>query len=685
VAFPAPALPIWGLGLVAFALAVIVLGELARTVGARWLPLLRVQDPIERGLLDLYLGGGVFYVLAAVPLPIFYPDTVSLTLVLGAGGLVLLLASRRDRLRTRVALGRLLAPLQRPEYVVALVAALGLFAIELWAIAGVGSGNTYDSSLLSTYTSLLLAHHTLPLSLSPVANQGLSYPQATTVWLAVGQSLFGLPPLRTSLLVTPLFLAIAPLGAFGLGRRLGGSATVGVAFALVLTLLAAWSRGMVEGSNDFVFALPLVLLLSGWSIEWARGSCPPLATAVAFGGLAGYAAAMNPVGPIWLLLALPVFAGLSRPAFGGSPFRWITRWVVATAAALVAVLPSLYALVRSPGSAGFAPTGGTLTVTSGESVAQFVGFVDPFLFGAQDQSLSPFPLLRAELALLLVVGVLLLALGRERFAVPADLGRFLLAGSAVATVLLGLGVLAHAGVPPFSALFRVVSPRELSILLFAQYSLVAGVPLAVAIGQLGRRAAGIRSPDRRGPRRQHDAGWVLPALVTLVIVLPGVAVTSAQLPSELHEGYTTFSNLTQADVDLLEWSAAHLADGSRVIVGPGSAAEFLPGYDPRLVILYPMTVGFLSSEPVYWSLVDGLQNGTLNSSALADLYIANGGSEHPFYVAVTENNTALFRPMLPGPLLQAEAPIAFHEGGVYLFRWTVPVGQVASAGRVRAR
>ncbi|MCI4339781.1 MAG: hypothetical protein L3J73_00730, partial [Thermoplasmata archaeon] len=258
--FPGPSGPVWGLGLLALAIAVAGLGELVRQFLARRVPLFRSLEPIERGLLDLYLGGAVFYVIAAVPFPLFYPETVLGVLVGGAFALVLVIVrdARGRDLPRRVAAA--LATLRTGPYLAALAVTIGLFIVELSAIDGVGSGNTYDASLLSTYTGLLLAHHTLPLSLAPVAADAISYPQGTTVWLAIAQGLYGLPPLRTSLLVTPLFLALAPLGAFAFGRRLGGSAWVGASMALVVGLLATFTRGLVAGSNDFVFAVPLVLL-----------------------------------------------------------------------------------------------------------------------------------------------------------------------------------------------------------------------------------------------------------------------------------------------------------------------------------------------------------------------------------------------------------------------------------------
>ncbi|MCI4361454.1 MAG: hypothetical protein L3J91_07085, partial [Thermoplasmata archaeon] len=444
--------------------------------GIDLLEYLRIDDPIERGLLDLYLGGGALYVLASVPVPIFYPWTVGLLLLAGPVGLIAIAVRHRDRLGLRTHLEAALRPIARPAHALALLLTLGVFVIELVAISDVGSGNTFDASLLATYTGLLLTHHTLPLSLAPVAAQSLSYPQGTTVWLAAAQALFGLPPLRTSLLVTPLFLSIAPLGAFVLGRRLGGTSAFGIAFALVFALFAVAGRGLVAGSNDLVFALPLVLLLVGWSVVWIRDRPPSVRDALAFGGVAGYAAALNPVGPTWLLLTLPVLALLTQPRFGGSVVRWFLRWGTSLVAGAVVLLPSFYALLMSPDSAGLASSD-TAAAPAGESVAQFVSDVDPFLFRAHDELLSPFPVLRAELAILLAAGTLLLAFGAPRRRLVGALGRYLFASIVSAVVLLAAGLLAHGGISPFAQLFRLTSPDEISVYLFASYTLLAGVPL----------------------------------------------------------------------------------------------------------------------------------------------------------------------------------------------------------------
>ncbi|HEY6237556.1 MAG TPA: hypothetical protein VIZ68_00015 [Thermoplasmata archaeon] len=659
---PGPGGPLWAVGLAAFALASVAVGELVRHGLSRFVTLFRGLDLVERALLDLYLGGAVFYVLASFPPGVFYPSVVDGVFVGAAVALVALAIGRWRRTPAAPGSGWRL-PAVRPAHVIAFAAALGLFVVELAAIDGVATGNTYDSSLLSLYTGLLLSHHTLPISLAPVAAQTIAYPQGTTAWLGVAQLVFGLPPARTSLLVTPLFLAAVPLGAYSLGRRWVGTESAGVALALVFALAAAWTRGLVIGSNDFVFAAPLVLLLAGWSVAWLGTAPIPIRDALAFGALAGYAAALNPVGTEWLFLTLPVVALVARPRFAGRPVAWFTRWGTALLGAVVWILPSLYALGFT--GAGGATGGADLPGISG---AQWVSAVDPFLFRPTDQSLSPFPILRAELAILLVVGAWILLRRSGPHVDAAPFGRFLLAGGIVLAFLLGLGALAGSGVRSLTPLVALLSTNEEAILLFMLYTAVAAVPLVLLFEWMGSRAPTGEGPTRATHRRGH--GGSVPAArapliagaLALALLLPGGVLTVGEVPGQLGGLYHRYSQVTTADFDLLTWSSSNLAPGAVVLVAPGSAAEFLPAYDPQLSILYPMSSGYRTVNASYWLVVTELTNGTWDAAASRALAIL--GAQ---FIAVTQANNDLFPPFAPGPLLGAGFPVVFHEDDAYVF------------------
>ncbi|HTT15271.1 MAG TPA: hypothetical protein VMG81_05805 [Thermoplasmata archaeon] len=680
---PGPNGAAWAVELLVAAVAVATLGETLRGSAARWVPSWRTLEPVERGLTDLYLGGAAVYLAAVLPWGLF--GLPALVVLVGLGLAVVAFRLVRDG---RAALTRRLraaeALLRRWPVAIALLSALALYILEVAVALPVGTGNTYDSSLLTTYTALLLRNGTTPTSFAPFASVGVLYPQGTTAWLGSAQAAFGLPAARTSLLVTPLFLALAPLGGFVLGRRWFRTDRAAAAVAIGFAWIGPGSRAMVGGSNDFVLAFPLVLLLFAQSARWVRAPPPGWGDLAAFGLLLGYSAALNPVGAEWVALALLCAGGLARPAFGGAPRAWLGRWAVTLALALVAIVPTLVVLARGLGSPGFVPgsaappNGGA----PGISGAQFVGSIDPYLFRPSDVALAPIPLLRLELAVLLTVGLaLLLVVGRQ-----SPLGRYLetarvLLAGGIASIVLLLGLLwaSSAGFGPGADFARLSSGAELSTWLFALYGLIAVLPLALALEAGSAPAApapeAARSPPvgrssrwaldgRPGPRVSRSA---VAAVVALAIVVPAVTLTATQLPPVLGDLYGDFGNVTAADFALLAYAGAHLPSGARVLVAPGSAAEFLPGYARDIVLLYPMVPGWPWINTSYRTIVRELTNGTLDAAGEAAMAALDVG-----YVAVTGNNTVLWPAFSPAPLLADPAGYAvqFAEGDAYLFERT---------------
>ncbi len=677
MSLPGPAGAAWALGLVAWAGASVVVGELARAVGARWVSSWRTLEPVERLLLDFYLGGAAMFLAAALPFGVF---TSALAFGVPAAAAVVLavwVVVRRHRPTVRAEARALLEAPPLPVGLVLATATL-LLALELAVALPIPTGNTYDSSLLTLYVSLLVRNHSIALSFRPYAAVGLLYPQGTTVWLGWAQLLFSLPPARTSLLVTPLFFALVPLGAYVFGRRAFRSEWAGVALAVFFAAVGSWTRVLVAGSNDFVFAFPLVLLLAGRSFDWLRGSLPRAPDAAAFGLLVGYSAALNPVGAEWLLPALLLAGLFARPAFAGAAVRWLARWALALATAFVALIPTFYVLVQgwnSPGltpGAGAAPAGSTVGITS----PQFVGSIDPYLFGPNDVWLSPLPWLRAELAILLTVGLALLLLVPRASAVGRYLDSFRRFAAAAALVLIALlGVLwaGSDGFGPGVRLADITNAAELSIWLFALYTLIAGTVLVLLVEWLVAR---VRAPVSDAPvaRRPSGPAGTAPVgrtavivLLVLVLVVPGAALTPTELPPVLTELYRDFGNVSAADLALLEYAGAHLPAGSRVLIAPGSAAGFLPGYAADLVLLYPLVPGWEWLNASYRVIVSQLTNATLNASGLSAMAALDVG-----YVIVTGNNTVLWGAFSPAPLLADPSTFdeLWHESDAYLFERT---------------
>ena len=667
---PGPSFGLWALGLLLFAAGSALVGGAVRTVARRWIPSWRSLGAIERLLLDLYLGGGVVYGLAFLPLGLFGPATFPVVLVLA---FVVLSASavRLGRVAAGAAIARGVARFLEAGPLIALVTAGALGLLELSVAISVPTGNTYDASQLATYTSLLISHHSVPTDLTGVGLAlPVAYPQGAAVWMGTVQLVFGLPPARTALLVTPMFLALAPLGAYVVGDRWLGGGRAGAVLAVVFAVLVTWTRWQVTGSYDFVLSFPLVLLLIGLSSDWTGPSPVTWSDAVAFGLVAGYAAALSPVGIGWWLLALPVVGGLAPLArWGGAARRWFARYFVALAAALVPVSLSLVVVLSGLGHIGFAPTQpgvGTIAPV-GLGAPQIVGYVDPFLFGGTAVWLSPFPVLRAELAVLLVAGLLLLILRPAWFRSLPLLPSLAAAGGASALAWFALEGLASVHVRAFELLAPLTNGDELAELLSTVYAIVATVPILALLASPRR----VPSPAPLGLHRRRR--WAVSPSATgtiavgLLLLVPGIAVTATQLPSSEHAVYESFGNVSASDFAMLHWASSQLPAGARVLVAPGSAAEFLVAYAPSVQVLYPMVEGFEYPNNTYRDLLDELTNGTLAPNGTTDLGILDAD-----YIAVTGANTVLANPFSPAPLLADPSlfQLVFQSGDAYVFALT---------------
>jgi hypothetical protein len=676
VNFPGPPGSVLVLALLALASASVIVGEAVRLVARRWVATWRELEAVERLLLDFFLGGAVLYALAALPVGGFSAPVVEG--IVGAAAVGVAVVAVRGRRAGRFSGPTLVGPILRPGALVALSAGLLLLVFEVAIALPVGTGNTFDSSLLTFYTGRLLSTHELALSFRPSSPVGLLYPQGATAWLGTAQLLLGLPGARSSLLLTPLFFGWAPVGGFALGRRLFGGDAGGAALAVGLAALASWTRVLVGGSNDFVFAFPLVLWLAGQSVTWSR-TVPSPADAVGFGLVLGYSAALNPVGAEWLAPALLVMGALQSPRFAGRPGRWLSRWATAVGAAGLGLLPTWAVLAQGLASPGYVPAVASAAVRRpGISAPQLLGLVDPYLFGSRDVWLSPLPVLRAELAILLTAGlVLLVAVGRWAFGPRlATVASFVTGGVLSAFVLLGL-VWAGSRGGPLGGFAEVISPAEVSIWLFTVYAVVAMIPLALAGEHVARTfkaarrctsetaRAAVAKARSAPPRWRAERSAVLALVLSVAVVAPGAVLTPVELPAPLTTIYDDFGNVTGSDFALLEYAGAHLPGGARVLVAPGSAGEFLPAYAPGAVLLYPMFPGALRSNASYALLVTELTNATLTPAGIGALHAL--GVQ---FVIVTQRNSQLWSAFSPEPLELASFPVVFAEGDAYLFNVT---------------
>ncbi len=630
----------------------------------------------ERALLAFYATGALLFVVASVPVGVYGLPAV--VIVLAGGWIGLAAITLRERAANLAAAVRFLRSF--PGAALAL-GSVGLLVVELWG-ALVPLPNGVDGSVYALFVNVLLRDHGVAWTLAPYANTGIVYPQGAPVWMTLPVLLFGWPIVSAPVVLPPLFLSFTPVAAFSFGDRLGRrtglpSPWSGLLFAGFFGLVASWPRFYVAGSYDFIFALPLFLVALGLFATYLSVPTRPWGEVLLLGLFIGALSALSvAIGTALCLLLLGyVVFDLARRR----PARW--------AAGLVRVLAvfGVAALFVARSLAGLAMwyqyPGHVLTQTGAPPYAPlapavvysgWIGQLDPFVLWKP--KISPIPILYGLLEILLVAGIVL-ALGalvsRERRSglrvserwVAWVLGGVVILGGEIA-LLLGLASVE----PTVSGIQSVTNVWETSFLLFIFYSALALTPL-IALARYLVEPGRFRGPPDRAdsPRirsrlfRPERSGRRASATAVVAIVLViGAGATVAYAPSYIHSAIVAEANATTADVAALQWAGSALPTCSRVLVAPGSAAQFLPEY-AEVHLVFPVFPS--PTNRSYKFAVDNLTAGTYDNgtrTALLQLGITE--------VFVTGQTTDAFLPFQSAPLrASSDFTVLFASGDAAIF------------------
>lgn len=653
---PLPDLEVYA-GLLALLLIVLPAGAAVLRVVEKFLGRRVALSPVERLLCAFYSVGGLLFVLASIPAPLYgLPSVVAL---LAVGGVGYVAFAVRDRARGLRTVARFVASSRG--------VVLGLLTLGLLATEVVGGRlvlpNGIDGAVDSLFVNRLLALHTVPWTLQPYATVGVVYPQGTVVWFSLPVLLFGWPIVASPIALPPLFLSLSPAAAFSLGERLEGTPAgsrrwIGLLFAGFFGVTASWPRLYVGGSYDFILGLPLFLLLLGFVRPFAT-RVHPWRTVVAFGVVLGVTAAVSTtVGTALSLLLLGYWAVASVTGRAAVVAR-LVRVLSAIGVAALFLVRSFVGLVVWWNYPGHVMTSNSVPPYSPlalrETYAGVVTQIDPF--SPWKWKVSPFPLLALELQVLLVGGLALavVALMRRRGRLPRylppELAGWTLVGSVVQLAVTGVvGLLGQVNTS-LSGIQSVTNLWELSILLFTFYSLVALLPLIAGASYLGTRL-GARSPRPPPPASPSPSPQIPPAprassggrrwpVVVAVVVLAvplgsGLGVTVTDMPAYLHNYLLGQSNGTEEDLSVLEWAGSHLPSCSGVLAAPGSAAQFLPEY-ATLRLIYPAFP--VPTNLTYYDVVQNLSRGVYQGTTRVGM-LALGVTE----VFVTGATTVTYPP-----------------------------------------
>jgi hypothetical protein len=681
-------------GLILVFLATVPLGAVGlrvveRFAGRRW-----AFTPLERLLVAFYGAGGLLFVLASLPAPVFTQESVLGLLAVGLASWLALCV--RERARN-------LAPFfEWLRSTGGLVVAFGTFGLLVTYVLTMGTANAangLDGPVHTLFVQLLLQNHSIPLTLSPYQTLGVEYPQGAPVWEALPVLIVGWPILASPVLLPCLFLSLTIPAAFSWGERVGGigrasGLRMGLLFSAFFGLLASWPRLFIGGSYDFMFALPLLLLLVGWLPALSRRPLWSGRQTIVLGAFLGVSGALS--GTMGLEFAVLIAAGylayaLRHPQEFG---RVGSRFALVASIGVAFLARSFYGVVlwfNQPGhilSAAGSPPYVLLLSPPSNAYRYVTGELDPFVLWKA--KLSPVTYLSLELAVLLAIGgVMLVAYyiqenGSLKRLIPADLGLSIAVGTSATFLLVSFLVAVEFVNGPLAFLRAITYIEEFSFALFFFYEAIALLPLVFGLRYLEEsyrnKPASVvdlrPTTDRpsvihaRPPSARERGRWMTVVAIVLLAqpLALGAYATATAVPGYLTTHVQEFANVTPADFDALLWAGQNLPGCSHVMTAPGSAARYLPLY---------ATLTVVTLEPYHFNLsyntsVQDLSAGVYNQSTRSAML-----SIDTTEVFVTGQTTVQFPPFRPGPLLgSTDFDELFHEGDAFIFAFEPGITEV---------
>ncbi len=162
------------------------------------------------------------------------------------------------------------------------------------------------------------------------------------------------------------------------------------------------------------------------------------------------------------------------------------------------------------------------------------------------------------------------------------------------------------------------------------------------------------------PRPGSAATYFVVLAVVVASIGLGASATAISAPAYLQHHLDELSNVTNADLQALQWAGAHLPSCSRVLAAPYSAAMFLNLY-ANVHIVFPAFP--LSVNLSYYVAVTDLTQGAYDNAtrtALLELGITE--------VFVTAQTSVSYPPFQAGPLLVSTdfSPV-FSSGDAAIF------------------
>jgi hypothetical protein len=645
------------------------IGEPIRYATARFSKTLQNLDILEDIVLDFYIGGLILYAIATIPMHLFSPEILAALLLTSIVLSFLLHHKDVSRLKC-VPIKKIRScfsanALALLEGSVVFFLFLATLWLELLPVTNFVFGNVHDSSLYGLFVKLILQNRQIPATMLPYSTEGIYYPQAFFTMEAFAHLVTGLSLAEISLRVTPLFQALAVLGAYSLGRRIGPKNHLGVSFAWVFFAVSRWPRLLVWGSNPFVggFALYFVCIGLLFQLRNSEKNGNAMIGTSFTGILLGYLGAINLVFlqalvPVVAIIAILRVRRMKQQSAHTQVRAAILLSLLVLGCSLVVISPSVYKFMLSAqhGGSNVGLPADLLIPSANEAVSQVVFELTEIYRGFFFLDwISPYRFLKFETALLVsaTMAVIFINIGRKEREIKDSIGLILISLTSVALVLL---VRTVGALISLSLTLILTNWAETAIIMFVSFCFFVCVLNVLIYNHIRGLVYRWHKPS--------STKKVCVAALTLVVLssiyTPYIYYLFLHDSNYLTGQYDIFCVTTQNDLELMQWMKQNMPKESVVLINPYDAGGFVPVVTD-LKVIYPFIQS--RSSLSYLFLTSSLNQGNLSSTVYDMLDQRN--ITHVFIGEHAMSGHERFDPLLflGNPNFRLER----HDGDAYLF------------------
>jgi len=578
----------------------IVNGEPFRVAFLRRLRLFSDLDFIQICILDIFLGGFIFYVLSMLPFRLF-----SLAVTAGFTAFcffsciyihfrTLKALTRPNELRSSLLKNKKVSL----DYAIVFAMFFFLLIMHLVSLSNFVLGGIFDESIHSLKVEVILENNYVPLTLQPYLPEGVIYPQASHVIFAFAYYMLNFTVPKAVFYVTILFKSLSVFGAYFLGKKLSSNRIYALTLSFVFTFVSSWPLYVSWGSNPFLVGFPLFLVDLGLFFPLVRSSTKnSFAELAAVGLLFGFAGALI-VSYVQTLIVVAFFGliywAVKRRNFA---YRKLAEFFTVLLFSLVPLIPVLYrffAFYQYPGHNIGLP-------------AEFAGYQTTRLSFAMTQALqwafdnlSPHFLIR----LLIIFFIASLALLLWKLRDYEDLKPI---------IAFALTVFVSSTLLSFVSFFL---STDLEVISWGHQGILIAVSLCILLVAFYAKIVKICNSFNLQRVSKFFSKSFYPNVLLATIVLaslnaPFVYYRLFMDPQVLGGAYRIFAVTTSDDYNLMTWMKANLSSDAVVLVSPYESGLFIPAISHHR-IAFPYSGSAFT--PSYQTLVNLTRKDVLNET-----------------------------------------------------------------------